>query len=157
MGVNFAVLEGHVGGDPEVRAMESGGKVARFSLATSEQWKDRTTGEKRERTEWHNVVVFSEGLVGVTEQYVRKGSHLLIRGRIRTRKWQDRDGNDRWTTEIVLSGFDAILRLLGSSGGGRPPPPEDEGAYGGAGAGGTSAGGQPQGGAADDLDDDIPF
>lgn len=160
-GVNFAILLGHVGRDPEIRSTTNGGKVASFSLATSEQWKDRVTGEKKERTEWHQVVVFSEGLVGVVERYVRKGSKLFVKGPIRTRKWQDRDGNDRYTTEIVLSGFDAQIQLLDSQGSGRPPP-ADEGSYGGGSGGGGAAG--PGSGASDgwgagsgDLDDEVPF
>lgn len=168
-GVNFAVLVGRVGGDPEIKALPAGGKVARFSLATSESWKDSLTGEKKERTEWHSIVAFSEGLVGVIERYVRKGSKLYVRGMIRTRKWQDNHGNDRYTTEIHLSGFDAQLQLLDSKGSGRPPAPEEDG-YGGQRSGGAAGSDigprdpeprwKPGAGAANfdtDLDDEVPF
>lgn len=157
--INQAILVGHVGQDPEVRATQHGGKIARFSLATSERWKDRTTGEKKERTEWHSVCVFSEGLVDVVERYVRKGSKLYVQGIIRTRKWTDQAGSDRYTTEINLSGFDAKLTLLDKADGtGRPPMPEGDtrGGTGGAQGGGHGGAGR-TGPMADDLDDEIPF
>lgn len=159
-GVNFAVLVGHVGADPEIKSAQGGGKVARFSLATSEAWNDKATGEKRERTEWHTVICFSEGLVGVVERFVRKGSQLYVRGQIRTRKYQDKQGADRWTTEIHLSGFDATIQLLGAAGSGKPPVPEDDGYTGRAaqGGGAGSSGAAPSGrGFDDDLNDDVPF
>jgi single-strand DNA-binding protein len=159
--INQATLVGHVGRDPEFNATRSGGRVGRFSLATSEQWKDKATGEKKERTEWHTVCVFSDGLVNVLERYVRKGSKLFVQGTIRTRKWQDQSGADRWSTEIHLSGFDAKIQLLDKAeGAGRPPMPEDDGRGGASTGGSGSTGG---GGAArtgpmrDDLDDEIPF
>lgn len=152
-GVNYAVLIGNVGGDPEIRTTGSGTKVAGFSLATSETWKDRDSGEKKERTEWHRVVVFGpsgggDGLVGVVERFVKKGSKLFVQGPLRTRDWEDQAGVKRYTTEIVLSGPGAQLQLLDRAGG-RPPGPESEDAY----AGGRSSGG----GLRDEIDDEIPF
>lgn len=116
--VNKAILIGNVGADPDIRSFDGGGKVANFSLATSESWKDRNTGEKRERTEWHRIVVWNEGLVGVVQQYVKKGDKLYIEGEIQTRKWQDQSGQDRYSTEIVLTGYSGKLVLLGQAGGG---------------------------------------
>lgn len=110
--VNKVMLVGNVGKDPEVRAMQNGDKVASFSLATSERWKDKNTGERKERTEWHNVVVFNEGLVRVVEQFVKKGSRLYVEGAIQTRKWQDKDGRDRYSTEVVLQRFRGEIQLL---------------------------------------------
>ncbi|RWF74509.1 MAG: single-stranded DNA-binding protein [Mesorhizobium sp.] len=116
--LNKVQLIGNVGDDPDINKLNNGGVVANFSIATTESWKDKNTGEKKERTEWHRIVVFSEGLCNVIEQYVRKGSKLYVEGELQTRKWQDQQGNDRWSTEVVLSGFDAKLILLGSKGGG---------------------------------------
>lgn len=162
-GMNMAVLMGHAGRDPEITALTSGGSIARFSLATSETWRDKASGERKERTEWHNVVVFNEGLVGVVEKYVKKGSQLMVRGAIRTRKWQDKDGKDRWSTEIHLSGFDASLVLCGKGdGSGRPPPPDDDpraqrgGDQGDLPLTGGSKQGRPAPGDGD-FDDEIPF
>src|SRR5690554_4910666 len=103
-GVNKVILVGNVGHDPEVKTLQAGGKAARFSLATSETWKDRGTGERKERTEWHSVVVFLEPLVDVIEKYVRKGSKLYVEGKLRTRKWTDKNGVEKYTTEVTLSG-----------------------------------------------------
>lgn len=111
--VNKATLIGNLGADPDIRALQDGRKVASFGLATSESWKDRQTGEKREQTEWHKVVVWGDGLVGVLERYVRKGSKLYVEGQLRTRKWQDQNGVDRTTTEVTVSGFGGKLVLLG--------------------------------------------
>lgn len=164
-GLNKAMLIGHLGRAPEVRAMSNGDKVASFSLATSESWRDRSSGEKRERTEWHNVVIFNEHLVKVAEQYLRKGSKVYVEGQLRTRKWQHSDGGDRWSTEVVLGRYDGTLQLLDKAdGAGRPAPDPDSygsssGGAGGAGAGkaaGTGAGGGAFGADAP-LDDDIPF
>jgi len=110
--VNKVILLGRVGKDPEVRQFPSGGQVANFSIATSETWRDKSSGERKERTEWHNVSVMSEGLVRVVRDYVKKGSKLYVEGKLVTRKWADREGNDRYTTEVVLQGFNAILVLL---------------------------------------------
>ena len=128
--VNKVILLGHLGKDPEVRAFPNGGKVVSFSLATSESWTDKATGEKRERTEWHNVQITYDGLAGVAERFLRKGSKAYVEGQLRTRKWQDRDGNDRWTTEVVLAPFAGELVLL--------DPPRGEGRGGSAAPGGPA-------------------
>ncbi|NKB29669.1 MAG: single-stranded DNA-binding protein [Rhodobacteraceae bacterium] len=162
--VNKVILIGNLGRDPEVRSFQNGGKVANLRIATSETWKDRNTGERREKTEWHTVAIFGEGLVRVAEQYLKKGSKVYIEGQLQTRKWQDQSGNDRYSTEVVVQGFGGTLTMLdGRSGGGG-------GDYAGGGGGGGSSyqddrgggydsgpsGGQ-GGGAASDLDDEIPF
>ena len=121
--VNKVILIGNLGADPEIKSFQNGGKIANIRIATSEQWKDRMTGERKERTEWHNVVINGEGLVGVVERYLKKGSKVYIEGSLRTRKWQDRDGNDRYTTEVYVGRFRGELTLLdgrreGGSGGG---------------------------------------
>ena len=111
--VNKVILLGRLGKDPEIRSMQSGKRVANFGLATSKRWKDRETQEQKESTTWHNVVVFNEGLVGIIEQYVKKGSQIYIEGELQTRKWQDKDGNDRVTTEVILQPYNSNLTLLG--------------------------------------------
>jgi single-strand DNA-binding protein len=110
--LNKVMLIGHLGKDPEMRKTQDGRAVANFSVATSESWKDKNTGEKKEKTEWHNVVVFNEGLAGIIEKYVKKGSKIYVEGKLQTRKWQDKDGNDRYTTEVILQGFDGAIKLL---------------------------------------------
>ncbi|MCG6901629.1 MAG: single-stranded DNA-binding protein [Rhodobacter sp.] len=159
--VNKVILVGNLGRDPEVRTFQNGGKVCNLRVATSETWKDRTTGEKRERTEWHSVAIFSEGLVRVAEQYLRKGSKIYLEGKLQTRKWQDQSGQDRYSTEVVLQGFDATLVMLdgrnegGSSGGGGGYVDDRSGGYGGSeGSQGGSFGGSAPAG---DIDDEIPF
>ena len=112
--VNKVILLGNLGKDPEIRTMNSGSKVASFSLATSKRWKDKITQEQKDKTSWHNIVVFGDGLVGIVEKYVRKGSKIYIEGEIQTRKWQDQDGNDRYTTEVVVQGYNCNLTLLDS-------------------------------------------
>jgi|TARA_B100001971_G_C18083492_1_gene479592 single-strand DNA-binding protein len=112
--VNKVILLGNLGRDPEIRAMQSGNKMATFSLATSKRWKDKATQEQKDKTSWHNVVIFGEGLVGIVEKYVKKGSKVYIEGELNTRKWQDQSGNDRYTTEVVLQGFNCNLTLLDS-------------------------------------------
>ena len=174
--VNKVILVGNLGRDPEIRFTQAGKKIANFSIATSESWRDRQSGERRERTEWHRIVVFSEGLADVVEKYVKKGSKLYIEGQLRTRKWQGQDGRDNYTTEIVLEGFNSNLTMLDSRGGG------GGGEYGGGSGGGSGGGGYDdygsgQGGGAraggssgpgwdapgngpaagPDLDDEIPF
>lgn len=156
--VNKVILIGNLGRDPEVRSFQNGGKVCNLRIATSETWKDRNTGERREKTEWHSVAVFSDGLVRVCEQYLRKGSKVYIEGKLQTRKWQDQSGADRYSTEVVLQGFDATLVMLdgrndGGSGGG------GGGGYGGGYDQGYGGGSGPSGGSAPsrDLDDEIPF
>ena len=140
--VNKVILIGNLGRDPEVRSFQNGGKVCNLRIATSETWKDRNTGERREKTEWHSVAIFSEGLVRVAEQYLRKGSKVYLEGKLQTRKWQDQSGQDRYSTEVVLQGFDATLVMLdGRSEGG--------GGGGGYGGGGDSYGSQGGGGQGD--------
>lgn len=145
--LNRASLMGRLGEDPETRATQAGEKVANFSLATGEKWKDKSTGEKRERTEWHRVVVWGP-LAEIAGKYLRKGARVLVEGNIRTRKWQDQSGNDRWSTEIVVSGFNARLDIIDW--------PEDSG---GAGRGREDAygGGELPPGPGGDIDDEIPF
>ena len=112
--VNKVILLGNLGADPEIRAMQSGNKVASFSLATSKRWKDKSTQEQKEKTSWHNIVVFGDGLVNIIEQYVKKGSKIYIEGELQTRKWQDTEGKDRYTTEVILQGYNCNLTLLDS-------------------------------------------
>jgi len=163
--VNKVILIGNLGRDPEVRTFQNGGKVCNLRIATSETWKDRNTGERKERTEWHSVAIFNEGLVRVAEQYLRKGSKVYIEGQLQTRKWQDQSGQDRYSTEVVLQGFGSTLTMLDgrSEGGGG----QSGGSYGGSdqggGYGGPSSGpsdgssGGPAGGSSRDMDDEIPF
>ncbi len=153
--LNKVMLIGHLGADPDVRSFQNGGKVANLRLATSETWKDRQTGERKERTEWHSIAIHGDGLAGIAQRYLRKGSKVYVEGQLQTRKWQDQQGNDRYTTEIVLRPYAGTLLLLDRNKG------EDDGwpgTGGGAGAG-AGAGGQSSGGSAfdDDLDDEIPF
>ncbi|MGV3650462.1 MAG: single-stranded DNA-binding protein, partial [Devosia sp.] len=129
--VNKVILVGNLGADPEVRNLPSGGKVVNLSVATSETWRDRNSGERRERTEWHRVVIFSEGLAKVAEQYLRKGSKVYLEGQLQTRKWQDQSGADRYSTEVVLQGFNSNLTMLDGRG-------EGEGGGGGGYGGGSS-------------------
>jgi single-strand DNA-binding protein len=153
--VNKVILIGNLGRDPEIRSFPSGGRVASFSIATSENWKDKTTGEKKERTEWHRISVLNEKLVEIVERYVKKGSKLYIEGQLETRKWTDKDGQEKYTTEVVLRPFRGEITMLDSAGGNKgsfPPPPTEEQAFGG----GSSGGGSSGSGSAD-LDDSIPF
>lgn len=154
--LNKVCLIGNVGADPELNTLNSGVIVANFTLATSESWKDKSTGEKKERTEWHRIVVWSEGLCSVIEQYVRKGMRLYVEGQLQTRKWQDQNGNDRYSTEVVLTGFDAKLLMLDRGGSGGNRDPNDNASRPGDKAGGYAeqSGG---GGSQADLDDEIPF
>ncbi|MBP2549574.1 single-strand DNA-binding protein [Neorhizobium galegae] len=174
--VNKVILIGNLGADPEIRRTQDGRPIANLRIATSETWRDRNSGERKEKTEWHSVVIFNEGLCKVAEQYLKKGATVYIEGQLQTRKWQDQTGNDRYSTEIVLQGFNSTLTMLGGRG---------EGGGQGAGFGGGRSGGQPAGGGdfgggygddydrapassgrggqssgggfARDLDDDIPF
>ena len=169
--VNKVILIGNLGADPEVKSFQNGGKICNLRIATSENWKDKNTGEKKERTEWHTVVLNSDGLVGVAERYLKKGSKVYIEGQLRTRKWQDASGNYRYSTEISVGGMQGVLTMLdGAPGGGQSGGGGGGGNYGGGQRsgggdfGGGSDGGQrsggggaPSGGFADDLDDDIPF
>ncbi|CRL11209.1 single-stranded DNA-binding protein [Phaeobacter italicus] len=173
--VNKVILIGNLGRDPEVRSFQNGGKVCNLRIATSETWKDRNTGERREKTEWHSVAIFSEGLVRVAEQYLRKGSKVYIEGQLQTRKWQDQNGQDRYSTEVVLQGLGGTLTMLdgrndGGQGGGGGYGGGQGGGYGGGQGGGYGGGGYDsgnqgggfgggnQGGASHNIDDDeIPF
>ena len=112
--VNKVILLGNLGRDPEIRSMQSGSKMATFSMATSKRWRDKNTQEQRDKTSWHNIVVFGDGLVDIVEKYVKKGSKIYVEGELQTRKWQDQDGNDRYSTEVVLQGFNSNLTLLDS-------------------------------------------
>ena len=112
--VNKVILLGNLGRDPEIRSMQSGSKMASFSIATSKRWKDRNTQEQKEKTSWHNIVVFGDGLVNIVEKYVKKGSKIYVEGELQTRKWQDQDGNDKYTTEVILQGYNSNLTLLDS-------------------------------------------
>ena len=166
--VNKVILIGNLGRDPEVRSFQNGGKVCNLRIATSENWKDRNTGERREKTEWHSVAIFQEGLVRIAEQYLKKGSKVYIEGQLQTRKWQDQSGADRYSTEVVLQGYGGTLTMLdgrdgGGSGGGMgggggyDSGPSDQGGYGGGYDSGPSQGGSGGGGSSRDLDDEIPF
>ncbi|MGE5561791.1 MAG: single-stranded DNA-binding protein [Bacillota bacterium] len=159
-GVNKVILVGNLGADPEARSLNNGGEVVNMRVATSESWKDRD-GNRQERTEWHNVVIFNENLGRVAKNYLRKGSKVYLEGQIQTRKWQDQSGNDRYTTEIVLQRFRGELVLLDSregAGGGRGSFNEDYDDFGGGGAAPARTQSRPQPAAFDtDLDDDVPF
>lgn len=119
--VNKVIIMGALGADPEIKSFQNGGKICNLRIATSERWKDRTTGERKERTEWHSVSIQSDGLASIAEQYLRKGSKVYIEGQLRTRKWQDQSGNDRYSTEVVLSGPQAVLTMLDSAKGDGQP------------------------------------
>ena len=154
--VNKVILVGNLGRDPEVRTFSNGGKVVNLRIATSETWRDRQSGERKERTEWHSVAIFNENLAKIAEQYLRKGSKVYLEGQLETRKWQDQSGQERYTTEIVLRQFRGELTLLdgrgeGGGGGGGDYEP-DRGGYSGGGAGGGGRSGSGGG-----LDDEIPF
>jgi single-strand DNA-binding protein len=159
--VNKVILVGNLGRDPEIRSTQDGTKVANLSLATSESWRDKNTGERKERTEWHRVVIFNERLVDVVEKYVKKGSKLYVEGALQTRKWTDNTGAEKYSTEVVLQRFRGELTMLdgrggGGSGGIGGSSPEDMGAS-GSGSSGGGMGGSRGGGASQDLDDEIPF
>ena len=114
--VNKVILLGNLGRDPEIRSLQTGNKMATFSIATSKRWKDKTTQEQKDKTSWHNIVIFGDGLVNIVEKYVKKGSKVYVEGELNTRKWQDQSGNDRYTTEVVLQGYNCNLTLLDSRG-----------------------------------------
>lgn len=163
--VNKVILVGNLGRDPEVRFSQDGKKIVNFSIATTESWKDKNTGEKREKTEWHRIVVFSEGLAGIAERFLKKGSKVYIEGSLQTRKWTGNDGVEKYSTEVVLQGFNSTLTMLdgrgdsgggsyGSGGGGGYSDDGDSGPDYGGGSGNGGGGGNAPGG---DLDDEIPF
>ena len=165
-GVNKVILVGNLGRDPEVRTFPNGGKVCNLRIATSESWRDKQSGERKERTEWHSVAIFNENLARIAEQYLRKGSTVYIEGQLETRKWTDQQGQERYTTEVVLRPYRGELTLLGgrdgggaggggsSQGGGYGGGYDDGPGYGGGSGGGSSA---PASGGRPDFDDDIPF
>ena len=177
--VNKVILVGNLGRDPESRSFQNGGKVVNLRIATSDTWKDKNTGERKEKTEWHSVAIFNEGLANVAERYLRKGSKVYIEGALQTRKWQDAQGQDKYSTEIVLQGFNSVLTMLdgapgaggGSGGGGFGGGASQRDDFGGnedfgGGSSGGFSGGASRGSAApsrgsssfaDDLDDDVPF
>jgi single-strand DNA-binding protein len=149
--VNKVILIGNLGRDPEVRSFQNGGKVCNLAVATSEQWKDKNTGERQERTQWHQVAIFNEGLVRIAEQYLKKGSKVYLEGQLETRKWQDQSGNDRYTTEVVLRGYGSAMNMLdsrnaGSGDGGSSYGQDNSSSY-----------GQGSSDFSTDLDDEIPF
>ena len=162
--VNKVILIGNLGRDPEIRFAQNGNKIANFSIATSDTWRDKSTGERKEKTEWHRIVVFSEGLATISEKFLKKGSKVYIEGALQTRKWTGNDGIEKYSTEIILQGFNSTLTMLdGASGGGASG--ESGGGYGGdhGGGGEPGWGNSDQGGqggdglAGNDLDDEIPF
>jgi len=157
--VNKVILVGNLGKDPESRSFANGGEVVSFSVATSENWKDRASGERKEKTEWHNVSIFAEGLARVAKNYLRKGSKVYLEGQLETRKWQDQSGNDRYTTDVVLRNFNSSLVLLDRNEGGGAGAGRGGGGYGDDFGGGSSRPqSRPQPAAFDsDLDDDVPF
>ncbi|MGB1216145.1 MAG: single-stranded DNA-binding protein [Pikeienuella sp.] len=147
--VNKVILIGNLGRDPEVRSFQNGGKVCNLRIATAEAWKDKNTGERKERTEWHSVAIFQEGLVRIAEQYLRKGSKVYIEGQLQTRKWQDQSGQDRYSTEVVLQGYGGTLTMLDGQSKG------DAGSTGNYGA--PQGGGYDSGSSGGAMDDEIPF
>lgn len=158
--VNKVILVGNLGADPDIRRTQDGRAIANLSVATSETWRDKSTGERRERTEWHRVVIFNEGLAKIAEQYLHKGSKVYLEGQLATRKWQDAQGQDRWSTEVVLQGFSANLTMLdGAKGSGYKPGGDGPGDYGmdESRASGTKTSGTDTGNFSRDIDDDIPF
>ena len=169
--VNKVIIVGNLGADPEVKSFQNGGRICNLRVATSENWTDKQSGEKRERTEWHQVVLQSDGLVGVAERYLKKGAKVYLEGQLRTRKWQDKSGNDRYSTEISIGGFDGKLVMLdsrqgGSGGGGSDGWNQGSGGSGsGSSGGGDKKSGDWSGGSSGfgggdfdkDLDDDVPF
>ena len=163
--VNKVILIGNLGADPEIRRTQDGRPIANLRIATSESWRDKNTGERKEKTEWHRVVIFNEGLCKIVEQYLKKGSKVYIEGALQTRKWQDKDGQDRYSTEVVLQGFNSSLTMLDGRGGGGASASDSSDDFGSSGPSGPSGGGAPArrqpamagAGKRDDMDDEIPF
>ncbi|WP_159975838.1 MULTISPECIES: single-stranded DNA-binding protein [unclassified Novosphingobium] len=154
--VNKCIIVGNLGADPEVKSFQNGGRICNLRIATSESWKDKATGERKEKTEWHSVVINSDGLVGIAERFLKKGSKVYIEGQLRTRKWQDQSGNDRYSTEISVGGMNGVLTMLDgakSEGGARPGGDSSSSAR----SASPSASTATSGGFGDDLDDEIPF
>jgi single-strand DNA-binding protein len=159
--VNKVILIGNLGADPEIRRTQDGRPIANLRIATSESWRDKATGERKEKTEWHRVVIFNEGLCRIAEQYLKKGSKVYLEGALQTRKWQDKDGQDKYSTEVVLQGFNSQLTMLDGRGGGAGGGAGDE-MGGDFGSPGPTAARRPAtaaagGGRRDDMDDEIPF
>ena len=165
--VNKVILIGNLGKDPEVRRMQNGNPVVNLTVATSDTWRDKATGERKEKTEWHRVVIFSEGLAKVAEQYLKKGAKVYIEGALQTRKWTDQSGVEKYSTEVVLQGFNSTLTMLDGRSGGGSSMSDDGGGGSDYGSGGSSSGGGGQhravaagaggGGRGGDMDDEIPF
>ncbi|HEX9323550.1 MAG TPA: single-stranded DNA-binding protein [Xanthobacteraceae bacterium] len=156
--VNKVILVGNLGADPEIRRTQDGRPVANLRVATSDSWRDKTSGERRERTEWHRVVIFNEGLCRIAEQYLKKGAKVYLEGQLQTRKWQDQQGQDRYSTEVVLQGFNSQLTMLDRVGGGTAGDAGEPGDFGSAGPSGPRERKPALAGAKrDDLDDEIPF
>lgn len=163
--VNKVILVGNLGADPEIRKSQSGDPIANLRIATSESWRDKDSGERKERTEWHSVVIFNENLAKIAEQYLKKGAKVYLEGALQTRKWQDNNGLDRWTTEVVLQKFRGQLEMLDKLPSNRPPAAESQEDYGRQSTGdrnrgsseGSSFGGGGGGNFSRDLDDEIPF
>ena len=158
--VNKVILVGNLGRDPEIRTMQNGARVANLSLATGESWKDKATGERRERTEWHRVVIFNDGLVNIAERYLKKGSKVYLEGQLQTRKWQDQSGKDNYSTEVILRGYDAKLVMLDGRSGGAGAGASMGGGFGDSQSGGYQQ--QPmqqaqQAAPVDEMEDEIPF
>jgi len=158
--VNKVILVGNLGADPEIKRTQDGRPIANLSVATSDTWRDKNTGERKEKTEWHRVVIFSEGLCKIAEQYLKKGAKVYLEGQLQTRKWQDKDGKDRYSTEVVLQNFNSTLTMLdGKSSGGSSFGADDGGDFG---SSSPSRSAPPRrvaagGGRNDDMNDDIPF
>ena len=155
--VNKVILVGNLGKDPEIRTLNSGDRVANLSLATSESWRDRASGEKKERTEWHRVVIFNDNLVKVAEQYLKKGSTIYIEGALQTRKWTDQSGAEKYSTEVVLQKFRGELTMLGGRGDGGGAMRDEGGDFGGYSGGDRAQPSGPKESFSADLDDEIPF
>jgi single-strand DNA-binding protein len=157
--VNKVILIGNLGADPEIRRTQDGRPIANLRVATSESWRDKATGERREKTEWHRVVIFNEGLCKIVEQYLKKGSKIYLEGALQTRKWQDKDGQDRYSTEVVLQGFNSQLTMLDKLGGGGDfgAEPGGSGDFGSSGTQTRKPATVGAGGKRGDMDDEIPF
>jgi single-strand DNA-binding protein len=155
--VNKVILVGNLGKDPEIRRTQDGRPIANLSVATSESWRDKTTGERKEKTEWHRVVIFNEGLCKIVEQYLKKGSKVYLEGALQTRKWTDKDGHDKYSTEVVLQGFNSNLTMLDGRGGGGGSVGSDDQGGGDFGASGAPRRAVAAGARNSDMDDDIPF
>ena len=164
--VNKVILVGNLGADPEIRRTQDGRPIANLRVATSESWRDKNTGERKEKTEWHRVVIFNEGLCRVVEQYVKKGSKVYLEGQLQTRKWTDKDNIERYSTEVVLQGFNSVLTMLDGRSGGAGSGADDMGSGMGSGMGGSDYGSSAPrerkpamagAGKRDDMDDEIPF